>query len=77
VLSRNNVRGINRGVALFIALVWLCSGVAVIVFGYTSGRWLLFALGLVAFWYALLWVRVVLRSRLLTWREFAAPWREQ
>ena len=75
--NRSNVRSNNRAVALILALIWFCAGVAAIVFGYIHGRWLLLALGIFALWYALLWCRVVARARLLTWRELAVPWRTQ
>ena len=73
--NRNNVRGINRAVAFLLAMVWVCAAVAGIVFGYIYSRWVLFVIGFVALWYALLWFRVLSRARLLTWREFATPWR--
>ena len=77
MVNRNTVGGINRVVALFLATVWLCGGVAGVVLGYIHDRWLLMSIGVLALWYALLWSRVVARSQLLTWRELAVPWRRR
>ena len=77
MVNRNKVRGINRVVALFLATVWFCAGVAGVVLGYIYNRWLLMSIGVFALWYALLWSRVVVRSQLLTWRELAVPWRRR
>jgi len=73
-MNRNNVRGINRVVALMLATVWFCAGVGGVVLGYLHHPWLLMSIGGFA-WYAVLWFRVVVRSQLLTWRELAVPWR--
>ena len=73
--NRSTLSGVNRVVALALAIVWLCAGVAAIVVGVAHAQWLLVAVALTAICYALLWLRVVARSRLLTWRELAAPWR--
>ena len=75
--NRSSVRGVNRAVALLLAVVWFAAGVIGIVFGVVQSRWLLVAIALFAIWYALLWLRVVARSRLLTWRDLAAPWHER
>jgi hypothetical protein len=56
-------------------VVWLGAGVAGIVLGLIHGRLLLVVLALFAISYAVLWFRVVARSRLLTWRELVVPWR--
>jgi len=77
VVNRNALRGINRVVALLLATIWLCAGVAGVVLGYIYSRWLLISIGVFALWYALLWSRVVARSQLLTWRELAVPWRRR
>jgi hypothetical protein len=75
VANRRGLPGVNRVVALALAAIWLCAGVAGIVVGVAYGRWLLVTFAIFAVWYAVLWFRVVARSRLLTWRELAAPWR--
>ena len=73
--TRSGLGGVNRAVALVLALVWLCAGVAGTILGFVQGRLLLVVLSLVAIGYAVLWFRVVARSRLLTWRGLATPWR--
>jgi uncharacterized membrane protein YfcA len=65
---------VNRAVALALALVWLCAGISGAVLGFTHGQVLLTIVALFAILYAVLWFRVVARSRLLTWRELIAPW---
>ena len=75
VSTRSDLGGVNRAVALGLALVWLSAGLAGTVLGFLHGRLLLVALSLVAIGYAFLWFRVVARSRLLTWRQLASPWR--
>ena len=74
--TRSDPHGVNRAVALALALVWLCAGTMGTILGFAGGRLLLVILSLVAIAYAILWFRVVARSRLLTWRELAWPWRE-
>ena len=73
--NRSVIHGINRATALVLALVWLCVGGAGIAFGALERRWVLVAVGLAAVVYAILWFYVAARSRLLTWRQLAAPWR--
>jgi hypothetical protein len=70
-----HVRGVNRVTALVLALVWLCAGVVAVVLGGLHARWLLAACGVFAIGYAVLWLRVVARSRPLSWRDIGAPWR--
>jgi hypothetical protein len=77
VTIRRRVRGVNRTVALALALVWLSAGIAGLVVGYTHGEVLVTMLALFAVLYAVLWFRVVARSRLLTWRDLIAPWRSE
>jgi len=72
-----HVRGVNRATALVLALVWMCAGIAGVVLGVLYGRWLLAASGAFAIGYAVLWLRVVARSRLLSWRDIGAPWRSR
>jgi hypothetical protein len=72
---RRKLSGLNRLAAALLAFVWLGAGCAAIVFGFASGQWLLVTGGFVAIVYGLLWIRVVVRSRLLSWNEFIIPWR--
>ena len=72
---QRSVTGANRIVALALGLTWLSAGVAALAAGLLYGRWLLAVLAVFALSYAMLWFRVVARSRLLTWSELAAPWR--
>jgi hypothetical protein len=72
---RKNLSPLNRAVALVLAFVWLGLGVVGVVFSLVQRRLLIAVLSSLAIWYAVLWFRVFARSRLLTWREIAAPWR--
>ena len=74
---RGKLSIVNRAIALALAVVWLGAGVVCIVLGLIHGQLLLVVLALFAILYAVLWVRVVARSRLLTWRELIVPWRAQ
>lgn len=73
--SPSKLSGLNRFVAFVLALVWLGAGCAAIAFGLVSGGWLPVIGGFFAIVYAVLWVRVIVRSRLLSWQELRAPWR--
>jgi hypothetical protein len=55
----------------------LGAGIAGIVLGFIHSQVLLVLLALFAILYAILWIRVVVRSRLLTWRALVAPWRAE
>jgi hypothetical protein len=66
---------ISRVVAVMLALVWACAGVAGLVVAFTHGIWVAAIAGIFALWYAILWVRVGIQARLLTWSESATPWR--
>ena len=72
---RKNLSPLNRAVALALAFVWLGLGVVGVVFSLVQRRLLIAVLSSLAIGYAVLWFRVFARSRLLTWREIAAPWR--
>lgn len=72
---RGRLSSFNRAIALALAVVWLGAGVAGIVLGLIHGQLLLVVLALLAISYAVLWFRVVARSRVLTWRELVVPWR--
>jgi hypothetical protein len=75
--TRNKIGGVNRVVALVLALVWLGTGIIGIVLGVVHGQWLLVAVAIFAIWYAVVWFRIVARSRLLKWRELIAQWRAE
>ena len=75
VPTRRELSGVNRMVALVLAVIWLCAGIGAILFGFMQARWVFVVLGVFALWYALLWLRVVSRRRLLTWAELVVPWR--
>ena len=72
---RKNLSPLNRAVALVLAFVWLGLGVVGVVFSLVQRRLVIAVLSSLAIGYAVLWFRVFARSRLLTWREIAAPWR--
>ena len=74
---RSKLSDVNRAIALALAFVWLGAGVVGIVLGLINDLVLLVGLALFAISYAVLWFRVVTRSRLLTWRELIVPWRDQ
>jgi hypothetical protein len=61
--------------AVFLALAWTALGVFGLIAAFLSGRWILVFAAIFALGYAALWARVVVRGRLLTWREIATPWR--
>ena len=72
---RGNLSGVNRVVALVLALVWLGVGTVAIVLGLGRGQVVLVVVAGAAIVYGILWLHVVARSRLLTWRKLVAPWR--
>jgi hypothetical protein len=66
---------LSRLTALLLALVWLGAGLVATALGFLRGNWLLLPVGLFSVVYGVLWLRVVARSRLLSWHEFVVPWR--
>ena len=70
---RGKLSNLNRAIALTLAVVWLDAGVVGIVLGLIHGQLLLVVPALFAISYAVLWFRVVARSRLLTWRDLVVP----
>ena len=66
---------INRAIAAILALIWALSGITGLVAAYVYGRWIIALAALFALWYAVLWARVVARTRFLAWSEIAMPWR--
>ena len=65
----------NRILAFVLAGIWLCAGLAAIAIGVVRERWVIGIAGLFALGYAMLWLRVAARRRLLTWAELVLPWR--
>jgi len=61
---------VNRFVALILALVWAGAGVAGLTVAFAHGMWVA---AVAALWYAVLWARVGIQARLLTWSEVAIP----
>ena len=66
---------VNRFVALTLALVWAGAGVVGLTVAFAHGVWVAAVGAVFALWYAVLWARVGIQARLLTWSEFATPWR--
>ena len=74
---RGNLSSADRVVAVALGAVWLGGGISAVALGVMRGQWLLVVVGVGALSYAAAWLRVVARSRLLTWAELAAPWRRR
>ena len=72
---QKTVHSINRLVAALLAIIWALVGAVGFIVTVRSGQWWWALLGVCAFWYALVWVRVVAKARLLTWQEATMPWR--
>jgi hypothetical protein len=66
---------VNRFVALILALVWACAGIAGLTVAIAYGVWVAAIAAAFALCYAVAWARVGIQARLLTWREFVTPWR--
>ena len=64
-----------RVVSAVLAVIWLCAGVAALVFAAVGRRWFLSLAGVAAIWYGIVWVLVVRKGRQLTMREALSPWR--
>jgi uncharacterized membrane protein len=73
--SQNQAPRTVRIVGVLLGLIWLTAAFTAIVIGVNMSRWLLVAVGLAAFVYGLLWVRVVQLGRQLTILEALTPWR--
>jgi uncharacterized membrane protein YbjE (DUF340 family) len=73
--TQRPVGGINRAVAIALAVVWLCAAVAGLVAGVVHERPIMIAVAVFAGWYSALWFRVATERRLLRWRDVATPWR--
>ena len=66
---------VNRFAALILALVWAGAGIAGLAVAFAYGVWIAGVAAVFALWYAVLWARIAIQARLLTWSEFATPWR--
>ena len=75
--ARRNLSTAERTVAFVLSLAWLAGGCVGVYFGAVLFHWGLIVFGVLAIAYGVAWVRVALRSRLLTWRELVAPWRSE
>jgi hypothetical protein len=64
-----------RGVAIFLAMIWLGAGLAAVSLGIANRRWLFVVVGTAALWYGALWIRVAQWKRTLTTNEAFRPWR--
>ena len=74
-MQRKALSPIERGVAVSLALVWLCGGAFALYLALVHARWGVAIGGVAALVYGAAWLRVAARSRLLTWHELIAPWR--
>jgi hypothetical protein len=72
---QRTVTGVNRFVALALAVIWACAGAAGLVLAVLNGLPVLGLLSLFAVGYSVLWLRVFIRSRLLSWNQLLVPWR--
>jgi len=63
-----------RIVAILLAAIWICAGLAMIVLGLRNGRWPLTLLGPFGVWYGLAWFRVAHEGRLAGGRLRLNPW---
>ena len=64
----------NRIMAILIAAICICAGVAMIVLGMRNGTWILMLLGPFGVWYGIAWVRVAHKGRLPGGRLRLNPW---
>ena len=74
-MQRHPLSPTERAVAVCLALVWLCGGALALYLAFVHARWGVAIGGLAALVYGAAWLRVAIRSRLLTWQELVAPWR--
>lgn len=64
----------QRLMAILLAAVSLCSGLAIIVLAIQHGKWLIALLGPFAIWYGFAWFRVAYEGRLPGGRLRLNPW---
>jgi len=74
-MQRKALSPIERGVAVSLALIWLCGGGFALYLGIVHVRWGVATCGIAALAYGAAWLRVAARSHLLTWRELVTPWK--
>jgi hypothetical protein len=67
----------SRIVAILIAAVWICAGLAATVLGAREGKWLPGLLGPVSVLYGIAWVQVAYRGRAAGGRLRLNPWRRE
>ena len=65
---------LDRIVAALLAAAWIGAGLVVIGLGVASRRWLILVPALLGLWYGLLWARVSVEGRRLTWPAGLWPW---
>jgi hypothetical protein len=73
--KRRTLSPFQRGLAVFLALVWLGGGALALYLALVHSRWGVGIAALAALIYGAAWLRVAALSRLLTWPELIAPWR--
>ena len=64
----------NRIMAILIAALCICAGLAMLVLGVRNGTWLLLLPGSFGVWYGIAWVRVAHEGRLPGGRLRLNPW---
>ena len=64
----------QRFIAILLAAVSVCVGLAIIVPAVQNGKWLIAFLGPFAIWYGLAWIRVAYDGRLPGGRLRLNPW---
>jgi hypothetical protein len=74
--KQKRLSGLNTAIALILALIWLCGGVAGLMLGFIHRRWLLVSISPFALLYSGAWIGVAIRGQLLTWKKVVAPWRK-
>jgi hypothetical protein len=67
----------ERAVAFCLALIWIAGGSAGIYIELVQSHWIGAACALAALAYGIVWARVAVLSRLLTWPGLFAPWRSR
>ena len=65
----------ERIIAICLALIWIAGGCAGLYFAFVQSRWLIAIVSLAAVAYGIVWTRVALLARLLTWQGLSALWR--
>ena len=72
---RKSITSINRVTAAVLAVIWLALAIAGLAAVRQTGNLALAVAVAFALLYAVLWTRVALLARLLTWTEVLTPWR--